>query len=515
MSKEHVRLLAVGLAAVTALWATSVFALYPDTLWTRTYGGTLEEYGVSVQRTSDGGYVIGGWTASFGAGLRDAYLIKTDAIGEMVWTRTYGGRHNEWGHSVQQTSDGGYIIAGETGSFGAGRWDAYIVKTGAGGDTLWTRVYGDTLDDGGYSVQQTTDGGYIVAGYTHSFGPGDADVYLIKTDASGDTVWTRTYGGTGVESAESVQQTSDGGYVIAGYTDSFGAVGHDVYLIKTDASGDTVWTRRYGGTGWERGHSVQQTSDGGYIIAGYTDSFGAGQTDVYLIKTGAEGETLWTRTFGGANWERGNSVQQTTDGGYIIGGWTSSFGAGSNDVYLIRTDASGDTVWTRTYGGTGAEEGHSIQQTARGRYIIGGWTSSFGAGQSDFYLIRLKEGRWKVKEEKLPLPPTPGRGNGELVVGFGNEVSGRLALRGSTPNPCSQGTVIRFHLPEQGEINLSIHDVQGRLVRELVGEVRPLGSNSVAWDGRDFTGAEVPVGIYFVRLEAGSKVATSKVVVAH
>jgi len=205
------------------------------------------------------------------------------------WWRTYGGTGSDYGYSVQQTLDGGYIVAGSTGSFGAGGGDFYLIKTDASGDALWTRIYGGTGYDYGYSVQQTLDGGYIIAGYTQSSGAGSYDVYLIKTSASGDTLWTRTYGGADGDGGFSVQQTSDTGYIITGYTYSFGAESTDVYLIKTDASGDTLWTRTYGGTGYDYGRSVRQTLDGGYIIAGYTHSFGAGCDDVYLIKTDANG----------------------------------------------------------------------------------------------------------------------------------------------------------------------------------------------------------------------------------
>jgi hypothetical protein len=483
-------------------------------VWTRTYGGTGGEFGLSVQQTSDGGYIISGKTSSFGAGSDDAYLIKTDASGDTVWTRTYGGTGSEFGNSVQQTSDGGYIVAGETTSFGAGSGDAYFIKTDASGDTVWTRTYGGTGWDDANSVQQTSDGGYIIVGDTDSFGAGSYDVYLIKTDASGDTTWTRIHGGTEGDTGWSVQQTSDGGYIIAGDTDSFGAGSYDIYLIKTDTSGDTVWTRTYGGTGVELGASVQQTSDGGYIIGGMTNSFGAGSYDAYLIKTDASGDTVWTRTYGGTGLDGGGSVQQTSDGGYIFAGYTSSFGAGGDDFYLIRTDASGDPVWTRTYGGTGEDAGVSIQQTSTGRYIIAGYTDSFGAGSYDVYLIRVREHNWKAKDVKLPLPPSPGPGKGEPVVALSNTVPARLVIHGSAPNPFSEGTVIRFNLPEQGDVNLSIHDVEGRLVRELVGEVRPAGSNSVVWDGRNSSGRAVQAGIYFVRLESGGRVAAGKIIVA-
>ena len=265
-----------------------------------------------------------------------ALLPASLSHAQQVWKRTYGGMFDDGGYSVQQTSDGGYIIAGATYSFGAGMNDVYLIKTNASGDSLWARTYGGTLTDWGYSVQQTSDGGYIIAGGTCSFGDTLGDVYLIKTNASGNPLWTRTYGGANQDWGYSVRQTSDGGYIIAGYTSG------DVYLIKTNSSGDTLWTRTYGGTNDDKGYSVQQTSDRGYIVAGNTYSFGSGWADVYLIKTNASGDTLWTRTYGGTNYDWGKSVQQTPDGGYIVAGYTTSFGAGAYDVYLIKTDANGN-----------------------------------------------------------------------------------------------------------------------------------------------------------------------------
>jgi hypothetical protein len=359
----------------------------------RTYGGSDYDWGYSVQQTTDGGYIVAGWTESLEPGGRDVYLFKTDASGDTVWTRTYDNSTWDGATSVRQTTDGGYIIAGGAGEYFWEDADAYLIRTNSSGDTLWTRTYGGHDGDEFRSLQLTTDGGYIVAGATISFGAGASDVYLIKTNPSGDTLWTRTYGGYANDLARSVQQTTDGGYIIAGDTWSFGAADSaNAYLIRTNPSGDTLWTRTYGGNLTDEGYSVQQTTDGGYIVAGYTRSFGAGSRDVYLIKTNASGDTLWTRTYGGPSADIATMVQQTSDGGYIIAGRTYSFGAGNRDVYLIKTDPYGDMLWTRTYGGSEDDDGWSVQQTTDGGYIVAGRTESFGAGGDldggNVYLIK-------------------------------------------------------------------------------------------------------------------------------
>jgi len=308
------------------------------------------------------------------------YLVKTNASGDTLWTKNYGpGMWQDWSWSVQQTSDSGYIVLETRNST-----QFYLLKTNATGDTLWTRPYGWQNWAEGRSVRQTADGGYIIAGSTYLDSRYSDQFFLVKTNSSGDTLWARSYGGWNIERGYSVQQTADGGYIATGLTNSFGN-GEQVYLIKTDASGDSLWTRNYGGANWEWGHSIQQTSDTGYIIAAGTSSFGNG-CQVYLIKTNASGDTLWTRAYGGPGYDEGWLVQQTTDGGYIVAGYTASFGD-SNQVYLIKTNASGDTLWTRTYGGANRDEGYSVQQTTDGGYIVAGSTTSFG-DSSQVYLIK-------------------------------------------------------------------------------------------------------------------------------
>jgi len=320
--------------------------------WEMTLGGTDGDKGYSVQQTTDGGYIIVGSTTSFGNGnsSTDVYLIKTDGSGIEQWSQTFGsiGNNEGGGNSVQQTTDGGYIITGQE-SFappaGIGH-DVYLIKTDSNGDSLWTKTFGGIGHEEGNCVQQTTDGGYIITGWTRSFGNGNDDVYLMKINGSGIEQWSQTFGGTDYDKGYSVQQTTDGGYIITGYTESFGNGSRDVYLIKTDVNGIEQWSQTYGGTGQDDGSSVQQTTDGGYIITGSTESFGNGEYDVYLIKTDSNGDSLWTKTFGGINMEEGYSVQQTTDGGYIIVGGTDSFGNGSIDVYLIKTDGNGNITST-------------------------------------------------------------------------------------------------------------------------------------------------------------------------
>ncbi|MBS4028097.1 MAG: T9SS type A sorting domain-containing protein [Ignavibacteriales bacterium] len=369
---------------LTVLFAATIAnAQTIDTMWTKTFGGSNDDAGFSVQQTTDGGFVIAGTTESFGAGGRDVYLVKTDASGTQQWQKTFGGNYIDEGYSFRQTIDGGFVITGATNSYGAGSSDVYLIRTNSNGDSLWTKTFGGSGEDIGRSVQQTTDGGFVITGATYSYGAGSSDIYLIRTNSNGDSLWTKTFGGSNYDVGISVQQITDGGFVIAG--GGFSGAGYqDVFLIKTDGDGDMVWTKTFGGID---AYSVEQTTDGGFVIAGtmYDSVF---YEEVYLIKTDANGDILWTKTFGGSDTDEGRCVQQTLDGGFVIAGFTISFGAGIYDVYLVKTNSNGDTVWTKTFGGSVIDAGLSVQQSIDGGFVITGYTYSYGGGGSDLYLIK-------------------------------------------------------------------------------------------------------------------------------
>ena len=306
----------------------------PETEWGRTYGGSSIEEAMSVVHTSDGGYVLAGFTRSFGAGMDDVWLVKTNSTGHMEWNETYGGPKDDRAHSMILTSDGEYVMAGYTESFGAGLRDFWLVKIDCDGNMQWNRTYGGTNKEVAYSVVQTSDGGYAMAGRKGDY-DGPADVWLVKANSTGHMQWNKTYHKNHIDHARAIIETIDGGYALAGTTgQSWSTV--DVWLVKTNSTGHIQWNRTYGGKNGDLAESLVKTADGGYILACNTGSFGAGLGDSWLVKTDAAGNMQWNQTYGGIDSEEPHSVVQTRDGGYALAGFTASFGAGDCDFWLIK-----------------------------------------------------------------------------------------------------------------------------------------------------------------------------------
>jgi hypothetical protein len=281
---------------------------------------------------------------SFGAGNYDTFLMKVNASGTILWNQTYGGIGSDQALGLTQASDGGYAFVGSTNSSGAGNFDAWLVKTDASGNMQWNKTYGGTGNDYGAQVVQAIDGGYAIVGRTALLGSSASDAWLIKTDATGTTLWNKTFGGAANDQANAIVLTSDGGYALFGPTNSFGVGGgQDAWLFKTDANGNMIWNKTYGGAGSEFCLYLLQTIDGGYAFCGSTTSFSAGGSDVWFVKTDATGNMLWQKTWGGPNNEDAYQMIQTSDGGFMLVGGTRSYGYGTanppySDWYIIKTD---------------------------------------------------------------------------------------------------------------------------------------------------------------------------------
>lgn len=432
-----------------------------DTTFHTTYGGLSHDYGRCIVETPDSGLVIVGSTSSFGNGLSDVYLIKIDTAGFPIWSKYYGGPDIDWGNWLDMTADNGFIITGYTNGSGAGGYDILLIKTDSVGNEEWSRTYGGSDWDFGYEVHQTNDGGYIIVGETYSFGAGNNDVYLIKTDSVGDTLWTRTFGGAAEDYGRSVKSTFDGGYIIAGATASFGAGELDAWLIKTDSIGDTLWTRTYGGDSADFANSVYQNSDTTYIVAGGSHSCDSANSDLYLFKTDSIGDTLWTICFGGPNNEMWFDAIQKSDGGYAIIGYTETtiIGGGGDDIYYYLITSNGFYQLLTTFGGSGDERGYAIKQTSLGGYVMVGHTNSYGLGMNDVFVIR-------TDATGLTGNPPVVSYYDSLLIGLPNPYTSIESVN-FYPNPLTNFATIDLSGISGASENIDIHiyDILGRKVR--------------------------------------------------
>ncbi len=418
--------------------------------WQKTIGGDHVDFLYSIQQTTDGGYILGGWSISNISGEKtensrgayDYWIVKTDATGNIQWQKTFGGNNADWLLSIQQTTDGGYIlggysesnISGEKTENSRGYYDYWIVKTDATGNIQWQKTIGGSVNDRLTEAQQTADGGYILAGFSDSNISGEktensrggSDYWIVKTDATGNIQWQKTIGGNSYDELKSIQQTTDGGYILGGYSESNisgeksensrGA--NDFWIVKTDSTGNIQWQKTIGGSGDDKLYSIQQTTDGGYILGGKSDSNISGEKtensrgfeDYWIVKIDSVGIVQWQKTIGGSKYEWLFSIQQTTDGGYILGGYSDSNISGEKtensrggaDYWIVKTDASGNIQWQKTIGGSGLDYLISTQLTTDGGYMLGGFSHSNISGEktesnrggvhtADYWIIKLND----------------------------------------------------------------------------------------------------------------------------
>jgi hypothetical protein len=356
---------------VVSFVAMAMYAQAPDTLWTRTYGGTGDDYASSILQTSDGGYIVAGYTESFGPAGDDAWILRLDSLGDTLglWTKTYGANYAA---SIQHTTDNGYIVVGTKHFGGAAVW---LLKMDENGDTLWTETINYTFPIRGSDVKQTSDGGYVIAGNhnIHYFGY----ITVIRTDSLGDTLWIHSdEWGWG----RSVLEAFDGNYIIAGTHNIPASAECYFVLTKVDSEGTMLWFQTYHDyPPYSVGNDVLETNDSCLTACGGWAEAGGGY-DICLIRTDANGDSLWTKRFGDGV---AYSLDRTFDGGYIMAGETSG------DAVCIKTDSLGETLWTAVYGGPEHDVFYSVLQTSDGGYIMAGETSSFGAGNADVWIIKM------------------------------------------------------------------------------------------------------------------------------
>ena len=398
MVKLGNRLLAVVAVLIFTPLLIGIY-IFPNSpvVWSKTFTGDGNDWMYSVVQTTDGGYALAGQTTSYGAGDGDFWLVKTDSDGNEEWSQTFGDAQDEQAASAVQTTDGGYAIVGSVWSPVSDGWDAKLVKTDSEGNEEWSQTFGGsgTLDWAN-SVIQTSDGGYAFAGFTNSYdvyGVGEndyEDLWLIKTDSEGNEEWNQTFGGASNDQAYSVTQTSDDGYMLLGFTKSSGAGKADIWFVKTDSEGNEEWNQTFGDAKSEEVAAFVQTTDGGYAILGHSlIENGAGGWDFWLAKTDSTFNQEWSKVFGGERNDQVSSVFQASDGGYMLFGSTWSYGAGGWDFWAIKTDSSGNMQWDSTLGGSDGDVLHSAIQTSKDSYVLVGFTNSYDAVGWDSILVKF------------------------------------------------------------------------------------------------------------------------------
>ncbi|MGN7783661.1 hypothetical protein ACTJIJ_04015 [Niabella sp. 22666] len=408
------------------LSADAVFAQAPSIQWQKALGGADGDIASDIQPTTDGGYIVAGNSssndgdASSNHGGADYWIVKLDAAGNKVWQKSFGGSANDYATSIKQTSDGGYIVGGTTFSNDndvSGNHnpdsDGWVIKLDASGNLVWQKAIGGVGGDFITAILQTNDGGYLAGGYSSSNNSdasgnnGSFDFWTIKLDASGNISWYKMIGGSQDDRARALQQTADGGYIITGSTASVITGARDCLMAKLDASGNIAWQKTLGGTGNDEYNSIQQTTDGGYIAAGTTASNNGdvsgnhGGDDYWVVKLDASGNIIWQKTLGGSGTDWSYTVQQTTDGGYVaLGVSTSTDGDvtgthGNGDFWLAKLNTSGNLTWQKSFGGTGGDYGYAIRQTADGGFITAGFSNSTDGDvtnnhdNGDFWVVKL------------------------------------------------------------------------------------------------------------------------------
>jgi prepilin-type N-terminal cleavage/methylation domain-containing protein len=351
----------------------------------KAYGGSGSDWGLSVIQTSDGGYATTGYTTSYGAGNMDILTIKYNSGGEIEWSKTWGGANHDVGYSITETSDGSYIITGKTTSFGVGLDDMVIIKYNSAGDLLWNHTWGveGLRNQVGESVAQTSDGGYIVTGSNAV--AGGTDVIVVKYNSAGDLLWNRTWGSNSINIGMSIIQTLDGGYAITGQTNGYGAGSADLLFQKYDSAGNIAWTRTWGDSETQVGRAITQAGDGSYYITG---SGGTQGQQSHLLKFSLEGDLIWNRSWGGESsyGNYGLTISENSD--IVVTGAHSSQGAGNFDVLISRFTSEGNLVWDKTWGGDSNDFGRSIYATSDGGFVVTGYSQTYGSGGSDLILLK-------------------------------------------------------------------------------------------------------------------------------
>jgi hypothetical protein len=514
--------------------------------WALTYGRQGLDYATSASRASDGGYFVTGWTRVSAQNSFDVWIMKVNALGEVLWQENYGGSDADTAFAMKGTGDNGLVIAGTTWSFGASGQDGWVLKLDGDGGLQWQKAYRGPGRDVLRSVVEAGGDGYVMAGYTESNGMGMMDGWVIRVDGNGDRVWEKVYGLPSDDKLYAVEEAEGGGWIVVGETNSSGEGGSDGWVLRLDDGGAILWQRTYGGPGDDRFFAVLSLVDDGALLVGETTSYGAGGEDAWVVRVDYNGNIIWQRAYGGAMKDVVRAVAYWGSGNYVIAGETRSFGFGSDDAWIVALDSSGDILWERTYGGTGADRVMAVSSLG-GCFLVTGETTSFGNGLWDVWLLKLDAsgdidvagceiigngssatastgvvgmpsyaavaGMASVVVETSAMP-VGGDGMTSDVchpsgVETGEDEAGRSAgVLVVNPHPLGNVGMVRFDLGVGDRFSLDLVNAAGRKVARLGEGVTGAGEQSV-----EVHVGDIPTGVYFLRLEVEGRLFKQKLVV--
>jgi len=431
------RCLASMVVLLSVLFPYAAYSQAPgDMLWNVLHGGANDESFSAVRGTPDGGFILCGFTETFGPvnDVKSLWVVKTDGTGTEEWSQVYGEgfSYGDEANDLCLASTGGYVVAGETYSYAATEKDAWMLKLDSDGIIEWTNQSTSPTYAAGYAVIENSDGDYVMAGYSYDE-LSRPRALLVKVAPNGATIWERLLGGAGTETAYSLAQTSDGGYILTGYTTTIGAGGVDIMLMKTDADGNSEWMQAFGTVDDDRGHAVCQLDDGGFIVAGGSGSFG-GDRDAWLVRTDSSGNHLWTRSYGGTSgmWDQANDVQLAADGGFILTGFMKS-GSSSSDAWIAKTDEDGVIEWEELFGNpTRTDSGQAVIEQDDGNYMMVGqsWVSGGAFGQYQAFMMNIEGGQSVAGTVSAGLTCSPASGTvpfiTQITASITNNYTGQL-----------------------------------------------------------------------------------------
>jgi regulation of enolase protein 1 (concanavalin A-like superfamily) len=373
-------------------------------VWHRTFGGVEGDYGSDIVECEDGGYAIIGGTMSMGAGETDAIIVRTDAEGNELWSQTYGSEGSDSALAMVECSTGGFAFTGYSRNGTLGRHNLWLVRTDASGNVLWERLYGGVDNDQGFGLIEVSTGGFAVVGITRSFGSVDPrtlihtfDIWLLRTDTQGHLLWNRTYGGAADDISHSIVEVLDGGFAFSGeFNSSYQALGGgplieshpDAFIIRTDANGEALWNQTYGGTANDFSRAIVQLDDGSFAISGFTNTASEDPYDGLFIRANSSGYNMFQTTHGSAKDDFFQAIITCDSTGFVLAGYT--YLSDSADLWLIRTNTDGTPLWVRTFGGPEDDLIRAGIQSQDG-FVLTGYTFSFGAGSRDIWLVKISD----------------------------------------------------------------------------------------------------------------------------